>query len=388
MKPLLICLLVLALPALGANAPTPPANPIPQDVSALLEPILAKSKVPCLAVMEIHGNQIVAQGIVGVRKLGSPEKATLADQFHLGSDTKAMTATMIATLVEEGKLKWTTTVGEIFGEVYPKMDAGWKPVTIAQLLSHRGGAPANLDAGGLWGRLSERKGIPLAQRRLLVEGVVTLPPVAPPGTQYIYSNAGFAIVGAMAEKVTGEQWEDLMQKRLFAPLGITSGGFGAPGTPGKVDQPWGHSTDGKPVPPGPTADNPPGIGPAGTAHMTLGDWAKFVSLHLLADAANPNREVKLLKAMDFDQMHKPYAGPGEPYAGGWLVTTRSWAKGGRPGDVGMVLDHSGSNTMWFCVVWIAPEKNVAYLAATNQGGDAAGAACDQAIAALILQAGK
>jgi len=200
----------IAVTGWSATTPDPPAAPTPRDLSAQLEPLLAKYKVPCLAVMEIQGNQIVAQGIVGVRKLGATEKAALSDQFHLGSDTKAMTATMLATLVEEGKLKWTTTVGEVFGEVYPKMDAGWKPVTLAQLLTHRGGAPANLDAGGLWGRLAERKGTPLAQRRQLVEGVVTVPPAAPPGTTYIYSNAGFAIAGAMAEKITLEPWEDLM----------------------------------------------------------------------------------------------------------------------------------------------------------------------------------
>jgi CubicO group peptidase (beta-lactamase class C family) len=381
----LIFIIGLAAVARAAAA-TPPAT----DVSALLEPIRAKYNLPCLAAMTLKGNQIVAQGIVGVRKAGSPELATLADQFHLGSDTKAMTATLIATLVDEGKLKWSTTVGEIFGEVYPKMDPAWKPVTIGQLLTHRAGAPANLDAGGLWSRLWEEKGSPLAQRRQLVEGVVTVPPVNQPGTTYLYSNAGFAIAGAMAEKVTGEPWEDLIQKRVFAPLGITSAGFGAPGTAGKVDEPWGHTTDGKPMDPGnKSSDNPPAIGPAGTVHMTLADWSKFISLHLLGDAANPARQVKLLKPQDFDQLHRPAAGPGQSYACGWIVTTRPWAKGSQPGNTGRTLTHEGSNTMWVCVVWIAPERNFAFLAATNQGGDdTAGAACDQAIAALIQLAGR
>ncbi len=351
----------------------------------MLAPICAQYKLPCLGAMTIQGGKIIAQGITGVRKLGSPEKATLNDQFHLGSDTKAMTATLIGILVDEGKLKWTTTVGDIFGEVYPKMDPGWKAVTIEQLLQHRGGAPANLDANGLWGKLGERKGTPLAQRRQLVEGVVTVPPVNQPGTTYLYSNAGFAILGAMAEKVTGEPWEDLMRQKVFAPLGITSAGFGAPGTPGKVDQPWGHTTAGKPVEPGPNADNPPAIGPAGTVHMTLADWAKFITLHLRGDAANPNREVKLLKVESFDQLHRPSVGPGQSYMGGWIFATRSWAKGAAPGDKGRILSHDGSNTMWYCTVWIAPEKDVALLAVANQGGDNAQAACYAAITALIRQ---
>jgi len=158
--------------------------------------------------------------------------------------------------------------------------------------------------------------------------------------------------------------------------------------PDKVDQPWGHSADGKPVSPGPNADNPAAIGPAGTVRMTLGDWAKFISLHLLGDASNPNRQLKLLQAGTFNQLHRPGAGAGDADAFGWAVLTRNWAKGSRPGDVGLAYSHSGSNTYWFCTVWIAPEKNLAFIAATNQGGDTAGAACDQAIQLMIQQAGK
>ena len=61
---------------------------------------------------------------------------------------------------------------------------------------------------------------------------------------------------------------------------------------------------------------------------------------------------------------------------GWIVTERPWAGGN-------VLMHNGSNTFWFAAVWIAPQKNVAYLAATNQGMPAGQAACDAAITALV-----
>ena len=247
-----------------------------RDVSALLEPIRAKAKLPCLAAVVVKDGKVVGQGVCGVRKAGGTEAAEIGDLFHLGSDTKAMTATLMAVLVEEGKLKWGTTVGEIFGESVKGMDAGWKGVTLEQLLTHRGGAPGSLDAGGLWGRLWERKGTPTQQRIELVEGVVTRPPSSPPGTKFEYANAGYAIAGAMAEKVTGRAWEELMQEKVFRPLGITSAGFGAPGVAGKVDQPRGHGKDGKAMEPGVDADNPPAIGPGGSVHMTMGDWARFV----------------------------------------------------------------------------------------------------------------
>jgi len=355
----------------------------PADLRAALDTIRRKRQVPCLAALALRGDQTVARGIVGVRSASSPVQATLNDRFHLGSDTKAMTATVVATLIEAGRLDWSTTVGDVLSEAVPAMHPAWRPVRIDQLLTHRGGAPADLNADGLWSRLWQRQGTPSDQRMQLVRGVVTRPPAATPGTVYIYSNAGYAIAGAMIERIAGRRWEDLMHDRLFAPLGITTGGFGAPGTRGVLDQPRGHDSSGKPVEPGPNADNPPAIGPAGTVHMTMGDWARFAVLHARGDAANPARLPRLLEAESFDRLHRPAEGPGEKYACGWGVTERPWAKGSGSADVGRTLTHAGSNTMWYCVLWIAPERDFAVLVACNQGGDRAAGACDDAAAEAI-----
>jgi CubicO group peptidase (beta-lactamase class C family) len=358
------------------------ADPGAAGIDNLLEPIRAKHKIPGMAAAVLRGGNINL-GVAGVRRAGSTERITLDDAFHLGSDTKAMTATLIAMLIEDGKLSWSTTIGDIFGDTVMGMDPAWKPVTIEQLLTHRGGAPANLEAGGLWGRLRERKGTPTRQRMELVEDVLSHSPEATPGARYIYSNAGYAIAGAMAETITGRPWEDLMQDRLFKPLGIGSAGFGAPGMTEKADQPWGHTSSGKSIAPGPRADNPPAIGPAGIVHMSIPDWARFIALHLRGDAANPNHEARLLQPDTFTRLHTPASGPGDPYAPGWLVAGRDWAKGNGAAHTGRVLTHAGSNTLWFCVVWIAPERDFAVLVASNQGGDEAARACDDTAWALI-----
>ena len=357
----------------------------PTDVSTLLEPVCTNSGVPGMVAVVLRGDQIVAQGAAGVRAAGSKLRITIDDRFHLGSDTKAMTATLLAVLIEEGKLKWDTTIGEVFTGWVENIDPAWKDVTLEQLLSHRAGAPANLDADGLWGRLWERKGTTAQQRLQLVRGVLKHPPVVPPGSTYLYSNAGYAMAGAMAEVITGQPWEELLTEKVFQPLGITTGGFGAPGRPGLRDQPLGHDANGQPVTVGPKADNPPAIGPGATAHMAVGDWAKFVALHLRGDPANPQRATKLLKPESFAHLHVPKPGPGEPYAGGWLVTQRDWAKGSAPHATGFVLDHAGSNTMWFCVTWLAPERDFAVLVACNRGGDIGAKACDQIAGELIKQ---
>jgi hypothetical protein len=175
----------------------------------------------------------------------------------------------------------------------------------------------------------------------------------------------------MVEKVTGKSWEKNLMEHVFAPLKLTSAGFGGTGTPGKIDQPWSHTADGQPVPQnGPTVDNPPVMGPPGRVHCTLQDWSKYVADFLRGMAGKP----ALLPTAAYKTLATPPFGG--DYALGWIVTERDWAGG-------TVLTHSGSNTMNYATVWIAPQRDFAILACTNQGGDAAHAACDAAVVALM-----
>jgi CubicO group peptidase (beta-lactamase class C family) len=365
-----IALLLAPAPARGGGDGK---DPKPRDVSALLAPILEKHGIPGMAGAIVEGDRVAAMGAAGVREKGKEARATTEDLWHLGSCTKAMTATLCAMLVEEGKLRWDSTVGEAFRDL-PKLDPAWKPATLDQLCTQRAGAPPDLSAGGLWDRLCRMGGPAEKQRLALAEGVLTRPPLHAPGSRFLYANANLALAGAMAERAAGKPWEDLLREHLFKPLGMDSAGFGAPGTAGKVDQPRGHRADGTPVLPGPGADNPAAIGPAGTVHASVGDWAKFVALHLQGARGKP----RLLKEETFTRLQTAPEDPEDRYAMGWKVAERPWA-GGR------VLTHAGSNTMWYCVAWLAPEKGFAVLVCCNRGGDGAAQACDEAASALVRE---
>jgi len=309
-----------------------------------------------------------------VRKAGSPEAVTADDLWHLGSCGKAMTATCIATLVDEGKLRWNSTIGEVFPELRDGMNADYRGVTLDLLLSHRGGVPADLVADGLMLKLRTSKDALTEQRLLIVRSITSHEPAYKPDAQTLYSNAGVTIAAAMAERVTGKAWETLIRERLFEPLGMKSVGFGTPGSAisDTIDQPRGHRFFGEAasaVPPGPLADNPQAISPAGTMHMSLADWARFVTLHLEAGAGRP----RLLKAETFAHMHKPTESGAPSF--GWGKTTRPWG--------GDVLTHAGSNTMWFCVVWAAPQKGFAVLIVANAAGEAVAKACDDVAGAVL-----
>jgi CubicO group peptidase (beta-lactamase class C family) len=281
-----------------------------------------------------------------------------------------MTASLAAVLVEEGKIKWETTVAEIFPAFRGRMNEAWKAVTLEQLLTNRSGAPGDAPAD-LWWEAWKQTGSPTIQRLAFVGGLVARAPEAQPGTKFIYSNQGFAIAGAMLEKVAGKPFEKLMAERLFAPLGLTTAGFGAPGDARRVDQPWGHTgTNRKPVPPGPAADNPPAITPAGRVHLSIADYLRYAGWH----AGGAMKGKALLSDASFAKLHT--AVPGQDYAMGWGV-------GEHPSAGGKVLIHNGSNTMWYAKVWVAPGKNAAIVVATNFGGDAAEQGCDEALSALI-----
>lgn len=176
----------------------------------------------------------------------------------------------------------------------------------------------------------------------------------------------------MAEEISDKPWEEMIRTTVFAPLQMTSAGFGGTGTPGKINQPWPHVGQGRPTPAnGPDEDNPPVMGPAGTVHCSLADWAKFVTDQLRGLRGQPGT---LLKAETYTQMHTPPFGG--DYAAGWLVVQRPWAGG-------TAYTHAGSNTMNYAVVWMAPLRDFAVLVVTNQGGAGMDTAADDAAAALI-----
>ncbi len=350
-----------------------PATQRTEDLSGILEPIRKKHGLPALAAAVVRGDRLEALGAVGVRKVGDPTRVSLDDEFHIGSCTKAMTATLLAMLVEQGKLRWDTTIAETFPDLRERIRAEYHDVTLQQLLTHRGGLPEDRKPGLVFLRLRMLQGPMRAQREKLVELALGQKPVARPGKRMVYSNMGYAVAGAMAERVTGRTWEDLMRTMLFEPLGMVTAGFGLPGEPGKVQQPRGHRGVGAqavPIEPAWWADNPPCLGPAGTVHCSLTDWARFASLHLRGGRGVSTR----LKPESFAKLHTPPAD--SDYAMGWGVVDREWADG-------RALTHGGSNGHWFALIWIAPEKNVAFLVATNCGPKPAAPACNEVVTALL-----
>jgi CubicO group peptidase (beta-lactamase class C family) len=337
-----------------------------EAVTQLLKPIRQKFNVPAMAAAVVTSDGIKFIGAVGVRKRGTEIPVALDDFWHLGSDGKAMTSTLIARLVERGQLKWDSTLAEIFPDLAPQMNPEFQKVTLLQLFSHRAGLPANLNLADYLGNDAQ------SLRLRAVREELAKKPQSAPGGKYLYSNLGYIIAGAVVEKITGQPWESAISNEVFNPLQMKSVGFGGTGTPGQIDQPWPHTDDGQPTAEnGPDMDNPPVMGSAGRIHCSIQDWAKFVQDQLRGARGESGT---LLKPESYQKLQTPPFGG--DYALGWTVVQRSWAGG-------KALNHGGDNTMNFANVWVAPNKDFAILVCVNQSGSIAFNATDEAVGAMI-----
>src|SRR5207237_6094031 len=142
---------------------------------------------------------------------------------------------------------------------------------------------------------------------------------------------GYILAGAMLERVSGKTWEELIVERVFQPLGLKSAGLGPQSTLGRVDAPLGHvplpNGTLKPMLAGPNGDNPEVIGPAGTAHLSVLDFATWAAWNAGEGKRGPSlvrlETLRKLHTKGIDMPPKPDAPVGTPSPGspgsGWVT---------------------------------------------------------------------
>ena len=331
-----------------------PTSPDGGDLAALLDELIAETGLPAIGVTSFTSDRVIETAVAGVRRTGDPTLVDLDDRFSIGSNAKAMTATLVATFVDDGLIGWDTTVADVFARRLPDIDPSWTQVTIRHLLNHTAG----IDDDAAIEMLFELDlTTPVAeQRRAVVDTMTDDAPHRRPGG-YAYSSVGYILAGAMLEELTGTPWEALAQTRLFDVIGMDSCGFGAPGTPGEVDEPWGHFDEhgGDAVDPGDSdADFPPVIAPAGMVHCSMADWVRFLQSQLRGLRGSTS---EIVSPESFDALRTTPSG--SDYALGWVAQL---------GPDGVVTYyHHGSNHRFTAEVWLEPDTDRGLLTVTNLG---------------------
>ena len=336
-----LLLLVLTASAFAAE---------PRDISAALEAVRAKYKLPACASAVVENGRIVAIGATGLRRVDRDVPVTVGDIWHIGSCTKSMTATLVGVLVDSGKLRWNMPIPEALPDV--QCDPGWRSVTIEHLVTQRSGIAAM--SSGEWRTLDAGSGSSREQRATFARMLLAKAPAQPPG-KFAYSNSGYGLLGAIIERAADSSYEDLLGTHIFAPLGLKTAGFGAPATPGRLDQPWGHYRKDdqlSAVPPSPENQFPAALAPAASVHMSLADFARYA-------AWLSTGEPRIVKAETFAHLQTPPEG--SSYAGGLWKTEL-------PGIGGEAVCHCGHMGGFFAVFHAGRQRACVSVFNTEGGG--------------------
>lgn len=204
--------LTLALALAAALASVAHAAP-PADLDARIERAMSAHGVPGMAVAVVEGGEVVVARGYGVRELGKPDRVDADTLFPTGSTGKAVTATALAILVDEGKLAWDDPVIDHLPDF--RMADAWvtREMTVRDLLVHRSGL--GLGAGDLLyvPRTSR-------SRAEVVQALRHIEPKTSFRSRYAYDNILYVVAGQLVEAVSGQSWEDFVRTRVFEAAGM------------------------------------------------------------------------------------------------------------------------------------------------------------------------
>ena len=355
---------------LGASAALLTISSARGDSANVLDEVRAGTAVPGMAALEFRDFRTGREIVSGVRRLGSPEPIKRGDRWHLGSDGKAMTAALIARLCERGVLSWQEPLERMLPAFASIMHPSYRAVTLPDLLSHRSGLPEAMGNMDFLITFVDDPAPYSAQRRRYIETALAEPPVGEKRAKPHYSNSGFVVAAAIAERATNAEYETLMNTHVFEPLGMRSVTYEPFSSPGEA---VGH-VDGR------VADqrldpNPRVFSPSDGVRLPLADWSAFCLDQMRGSQG-------LGRLMRGDTYRFMQAAQGETQCAlGWM--TQANVHGRR----GPALYHSGSNGNWMAEALLFPRIGDGVLVVANSAyrmdGDKAAEAAIRRFAATL-----
>jgi D-alanyl-D-alanine carboxypeptidase len=196
----------------GGSGPQPTPGGLDRRLSLLQEIVRTNvdaGVLPGAVVVVRQGNRSRSYAH-GYADQEAHTRLTVRHRFPIASITKSMTATVVMRLVSQGRMALDDTVGRWLPGVLPRA----RSVTVEQLLSHGSGLP-EIDDGPL---LAKGNATP----REAVAQIATKPLEFPPGSNHVYRNANFVVLGLVIEAVTGEPYARTLERWVFRPAGLRS----------------------------------------------------------------------------------------------------------------------------------------------------------------------
>ncbi|MEV8594427.1 serine hydrolase domain-containing protein [Streptomyces sp. NPDC052012] len=318
---------------------TPQEELLPGTRRALLHRIAvaqAEGRAPSLVATVVRGGATVWSGARTSVEGQSPDENV---QYRIGSITKTFTAVLVLRLRDEGVLD----LGDPLEKHLPGTGAG--AATVAELLAHSGGLAAE-PPGPWWERT------PGSLRPELADVLGEQPLVHPVGRRFHYSNPGYALLGALVERVRGASWEDVLRREVLEPLGLsrTSVRPSAPHAGGWAVHPWADVMLPEP------AEDLGRMAPAGQLWSTASDLGRFASFLAHGDE-------RVLSAQSLREMRTPAAAvEAADVAGGYAYCLGMEI---RHQDGRTLVGHSGSLPGFLACLAISVEDDVAAVVLAN-----------------------
>jgi CubicO group peptidase (beta-lactamase class C family) len=321
------------------------------EFDALAEEAMTEWKVPAVAVALVQNGETAILKAYGQRDAEAGLPATPQTQFTICSITKTFTATGLALLVDDGRLDWTKPVRDYVPEFRLHDPVATERVTVRDLLSHHSGLPRH---DWIWmpGSLS---------RTEMLAAMRYIEPSRDIRTTYQYSNLGYNAASIVAERISGQSWEDFTRTRITEPLKMpVTFSVDDLANAEEAATPYVNYRDER----RPTKLWPIHATAAGginTSVAAIANWMKF----LLAEGEFENG--RLLSAALVREMQAPRVHSGTPefefgyvhYGLGFVSTTY---RGER------IIGHSGGWIGWSTLMRLIPERNLGIAVFCNLGG--------------------
>lgn len=184
--------------------------PAPDAADTVIAREMQAQRVPGVAVAVVQRGQLLKAAGFGSANLEHAVPVSRATLFQSGSLGKQFTAVALMLQVEGGKL----TLDDPITRFFPDAPANWKPITVRHLLTHTSGIPDYDERV-----LDYRKDYTEDELARLAFG---LPLEFAAGARWNYSNTGYALLGIIIGKVSGQFYGDVLRDRVFKPLGMST----------------------------------------------------------------------------------------------------------------------------------------------------------------------
>lgn len=328
-----------------------------EGIREVIDAALADWKVPGLSLAVVVDGQVVLTEGYGLRDVEAKKPVTSKTLFAIGSSTKAFTAATLATLVDEGKVKWDEPVASYIPgfALYDAHASGH--LTPRDTVTHRSGLPRH---DLVW------YGDETTTRADLVRRLRFLPPNKDLRELWQYNNLMFLTAGYLTEVLTGKSWEEAVRERLLDPLGMTRSNFDVAVSQRDDDHalPYQEKDDAiVKIPFRPITV----MGPAGSINSCADDLARWMHMNLGGGKIDGKT---VLGDGTLRELHTPQmaiaAMPDEAerspmsYAMGWF--TESWRGKWR-------VHHGGNIDGFSALVTLFPRDGVGIAVLTNRNGN-------------------